>query len=577
MQTGYPIVSLTSPDGTLTVTPSEANTGQDYPEVIWQGWCIRYRPEVDAKAGLVYCPEPDEGLSPVQAREQTSYDVWITYSGSIPPKLYQGEMESREPKVSEQRVYLALNWGNYVGASSLRLERPGMPPCTLEVEVRSCKLDYLSDYRHLLDEISDHVTSLIFDYGSSTAVYHGRASHDIKVAYLDYLFLRYLMDPARLPRHFQLVAKAPHQTTQRRDTWVDLSQVHRVSVRTITNALMHPEHLARITRQTVPPIVDSYVPTRLLDERVITTFDTPPNRFVKHFLNLLITKLHQLEQVFAGEAKHLAGDCLRWRRTLTVSARAHFLEAVGEMHLYPAGSQVLLKQEGYRQLNDYYRRFLLTGRVAWDGWAELIRTPNKDLATLYEYWGYFELLKAVSGLVQKRFDRQNILHFGQAPPYDFRISLNQQGRCRATVENIKVFYNRYFTRRSGNSYSVTLHPDYAIQLGETDLIILDAKYRLLDLSRWIDSDPASQDEESRVYQKSDLYKMHTYRDALKARAVFILYPGEQFRAYSTTGRQPIEDPDKLPPDFAGVGAIPCSPQQTAVLHSCLQRLLFRNT
>jgi predicted component of viral defense system (DUF524 family) len=35
---------------------------------------------------------------------------------------------------------------------------------------------------------------------------------------------------------------------------------------------------------------------------------------------------------------------------------------------------VLLKQEGYRQINDYYRRFLLTGRVAWEGFTD---SPEK--------------------------------------------------------------------------------------------------------------------------------------------------------------------------------------------------------
>lgn len=214
-----------------------------------------------------------------------------------------------------------------------------------------------------------------------------------------------------------------------------------MTARAVTTLLSHPEYLTRTANPGIQPILPGYAPTRFLDDEVITTFDTPPNRFFKHFLTVLNNKLRHLARVFAGtEAGHLVDDCRRWWRTLEIYARANFLEEVGPMHLYPATSQVLLKQDGYRQLNDYYRHFLLTGRVAWDGLVDLIRTPNKDLATLYEYWCYFELLQTVSNLTQQSFSQQDILRFSEAPPYDFRISLSQEGQNRAEINDMSIYY-----------------------------------------------------------------------------------------------------------------------------------------
>lgn len=575
MPTSYPVKQLIALDGKLTITPTSGVRPPATESIEQDGWLIDYGPTPDKTASLVYCPDPDEGLANVQAREQTSYDLWLSFEGDKPPKLYLGaETTPQILKQSGQQAYLALNWGNYVGTSSIRLVENGVVHCELSVEVRAHKLDYLSEYRDLLDDISTHVTTLIFDYAASTAVFYGQTSHHFSVAYLDYLFLRYLLAPHRLPRHFQVVTKAPHRVTRREDTWIDVSQVRRVTPQAITALLAQPEYLAHTTGTRLQPIVPNFVSTRLLDDRVIATFDTPPNRFVKHFLAQLIHRLRQLTVIFAThQADHLVIDCHNWRRTLEIFRRAHFLEEVGSMHVYPGGSQVLLKQEGYRQLNDYYRRFLLTGRVAWEGFVNLIRTPTKDLATLYEYWCYFELLKALTDVLKQPIKSQDILRFNETPPYEFRISLSQAGQNRVSIGNTLLHYNRYYNHGKDGSYSVMLHPDYTLET-KTGMLVFDAKYRLNDLSRWTQPSRQTEKEEDEtlIYQKGDLYKMHTYRDALKARAVFILYPGRQFSAYATTG-EVITHPANLPPDFAGVGTIPVKPQQTDSLQHCLTQLL----
>ena len=185
----------------------------------------------------------------------------------------------------------------------------------------------------MLDDISERLAALIFDYGSPTAVYAQRAAIDDHVAYLDYLFIRYLMDELRFPLHFRLLAADPHRVTHREDVWSDLSHARSLTPRAVQAMVVHMEHLARPKTAVAPTLasqLDGYVPRRLLDERVVTTFDTPPNRFVKHFLEQIILRLRELETLFGfhSRAINLAEDCNRWRRSLKNLSRAHFLEHV---------------------------------------------------------------------------------------------------------------------------------------------------------------------------------------------------------------------------------------------------------
>lgn len=577
MTLNYSISSLVCSRANVTIelTAPEASPVQE--SIDLDGWEIYYAHLSPSKnALLLYCPHPEPGLACIQVREQTAYDLWLEWEGDNAPQLFLDDRQEPEPlKQSEQRAYLSLNWGNFVGASCLRIKQAAQTLIELCVEVRSRKVDYLSDYRLMLDDISEHLAALIFDFGSPTAAYHGRLTSEEHVAYLDYLFLRYLMDNTRVPLHFRLVASAPHRTTQREAVWVDVSQVRHITPRTITTLLTHPEHLADARRTSILPIVDRYVPVTLLDERIITSFDTPPNRFVKHFLTQLIAKLRELERIFNNaRGAHLVADCRRWRQEIESLARVYFLEEVGPMHFYPTGSQVLLKQEGYRQLNDYYRRFLLTGRVQWQGFEDLIRAPNKDLATLYEYWCFFELLDVIAVILSVEIDpRQFIVEENN----QFKITINQNGKSKGQVGHVMIYYNRYFRRPSGESYSVTLHPDYVIERSDGRRIILDAKYKVDDVSSlWADDDQTEREEEERlIYKKGDLYKMHTYRDALGAQAVFVLYPGNQFRAYHING-QMLTQAAHLTPDFEGVGAIPVKPGMVNTIQACIGNLLSGN-
>jgi predicted component of viral defense system (DUF524 family) len=239
------------------------------------------------------------------------------------------------------------------------------------------------------------------------------------------------------------------------------------------------------------------------------------------------------------------------------------------MTVFPSTSQVLQRREGYRELRDAYLRLLLSPCVRWEGLEQLLQVPSRDVPTLYEYWCFFALADVLSRATGICPDWRDFVRFNR-DVWEVRI---QRGiRARLRIGPATLWYNRGFSRP--NSYSLPLRPDYTIEI-EGRCLLFDAKYRL----EWTELRAALQEEEPEetdreaTFRRADLYKMHTYRDAIRgARAVFILYPGTEFSAFGIT-EKPYENPQDLSPGFAGVGAVPVRPGQTGTLEAVVRALL----
>jgi predicted component of viral defense system (DUF524 family) len=314
----------------------------------------------------------------------------------------------------------------------------------------------------------------------------------------------------------------------------------------------------------------------LIDTRPRTDFDTPENRFVAHLLRVLRQQLGHLERTFrcdaeehaarAELARRLAEDCQRWARQATRMGRAPFLEDVGPMTVFPAASQVLRRRGGYRQLRDAYLQLLLGPRVAWEGLEEQLRVPSRKVWQLYEYWCFFALADALARVTGARPDWRDIV----ATEEDvWNVRLRRGRKSKVRIGPAKLWYNRGFRRP--NTYSLPLRPDYTVEAAGR-CWLFDAKYRL----RWEEiADAMAEEAEDReaTFKRADLFKMHTYRDAIRgAEAVFILYPGDEFRAFGVDGHH-YASAATLPPGFAGVGAIPLRPGATADVTAVVQMLL----
>ncbi len=227
---------------------------------------------------------------------------------------------------------------------------------------------------------------------------------------------------------------------------------------------------------------------------------------------------------------------------------------VGEMRFAPLGSPVLQRKAGYREVLRWWLRFRTAAELSWEGGEELFHAGQRDVASLYEYWLFFELLGWFCKTCRD----------GDRPAVEELIEGLEEGspnlRLRKRMElgpfvgtfagqsrrlNARFAYNRRFevtrARHKGGSWSRRLHPDYTLtfwpeELSEADAerqellvhVHFDAKYRVEDIEGLFGAEGAddADDEVEGNYKRQDLLKMHAYRDAIKrSQGAYVLYPG----------------------------------------------------
>lgn len=331
-----------------------------------------------------------------------------------------------------------------------------------------------------------------------------------------------------------------------------------------------------------------FVPCEITEITRTPTVDTPENRFVKAFL-------HELDRIAADVICHASSASGRWdngrnpwltrvaeeahavRHILGRELRRSLWADVGPQHHPPLGSTVLQRRRGYREVFGHAARLRLTAHLPLDSAAAERLLEGKDIATLYELWCYFRVADTLRAILGEPTAVHGLDPTWRAfdVPHDGRI---------AWREGVELIYNARFPGGGGDagarlglartSYSVGLRPDITLSVPtgpNAGLHLLDAKFRVSrETAGWLTSlDPpdAESDLSAGTFQNDDLYKMHTYRDAIPAaRSVWVLNPGggdavRFFRApVQVSGRRTNDDvPSPTNAGMDGVGAIPLRP------------------
>jgi predicted component of viral defense system (DUF524 family) len=144
------------------------------------------------------------------------------------------------------------------------------------------------------------------------------------------------------------------------------------------------------------------------------------------------------------------------------------------------------------------------------------------MATLYEWWSFFQIISAVSDSLGPPVRLDPAAATWQGAELG-------QGLTAHFSDGVRVEFNRSFSRsQSGKhrSYSVTLRPDILLETPR-ERHIFDAKFAFEPLGSSLSDDDDNEDESNAGRARRwHIHKMHTYRDALdRVASVRVLYPG----------------------------------------------------
>lgn len=448
------------------------------------------------------------------------------------------------PPIDEGRFLFRFE--NQLGLTSIQpLDEHGPCCAPLLLEVISPKFSGIEQHvgflSALLVDLFARAARLPFAVSADTA----RGVVDVPAPPTPLFTLHFLLQHAReLREAANVVVAHPHRRLADAPEFVPLAAVSEADPDVLLDVLTSPERWVRASGFPLAVKLRGHAPSEVWQRRPEETLDTPENRFVKAFLRDLLFAAETLprqswwDKVSSGRQRVIHETEALLRQTL---AQPMFAE-VGDLRGIPSSSRVLLRREGYRELLDAWRLFNLARSPFFGPLQRAI--DLRDVATLYEVWCFFALVEEIeSGL-------------GIAPSMKLLVS-DQHGLNWRSAEARFDSTGTLVYNQSKRGYSVWLRPDFLWLRNGILEVAFDAKFRL-DRSDW---DDVSNDTPQATVKMDDLYKMHTYRDALGLRAAVVVYPGDVSQMYSPD--QAIKLSDMHAADLLecieGVGAISFRP------------------
>lgn len=524
-------------------------------------------------------PTRKHGEEAVQLLEGESYEYELPEGYSfkeIPGIIHPSKIHNNTGRITP---------GTYVGCIRFAILVGESEQHEVSFEVRSVKTKYRSEYRSMLEDITGECTELLMIHSSPvTQRFTVDYKADSRTLYQRFAFVKSIADSDEFRNAVLRVVSMPVLQWKHRSEEKDIRRLRRITPSQVRRIAYGPKRISLPDDHPLNRNLNiSSVPFRLRVEAKVDTVDTPENRFVKHVL--------QEFQRFCGMVcRHIENLYNRPRKRPHIYQEAHALEErfgeylshgvfreVSHPEYLPLNSPVLQRKEGYSKILRTWLMFDLAAKLTWDALDnDLYPAGKRDVASLYEYWLFFKLLRLVQDIFSIKPEATEKLIQKTRDGLGLQLRMGKhiavQGRHIYKKRNLRVEfnYNRTFSHTdypAGGSWTKSMRPDYTLSLWPADfdreqaeaqeLIVhvhFDAKYRVDDLRYLVSDEEVSLDSEKieqkeGCYKRADLLKMHAYKDAIRRTAgAYVLYPGTEI--YRQIGFHEI---------IPGLGAFPVSP------------------
>jgi predicted component of viral defense system (DUF524 family) len=547
-----------------------------------------YRGKVDAARwrieGLTRASESldvDEHLFEYQPVDY-SYTVGSDTSLTAPFRLLINDRLERESsfRKNESIHVLAGRFAikDEVGTTQVRIvDSRGQLVFRLETEVYPQKMDFASDYKAMLAEITSIVHNLTYDalkdtYRTTRARVAGHSTELEWWAILDELFEKLILNLAA-------ISKQSKHDIRYLDKVTSFEHVTRASKSNLEWLKRNGQHITSGTQglQVMPGLRA----THALAVKKYVTYDTYENRFVAWAIKGILTRLRSYKRGLVSFTGHERFEYLTDRVTfyqgrLQSILRAHPFSDVSQFEERSHFSTTMTRGAGYRDFLVIH--LLLTrGLELWDN--DLFRVGQKDVSTLYEYWCFLKLVQLLKEEGAKDIDLRDLIKFvaGRA-----KVTLKEGHESgvhftdTTSGNRVSVFYNKSFTK--AKTYTFDQRPDISMRFQKGGLdqpfwMLFDAKYRF-DERQTVDGTrfDVPNDSIGQLHRYRDAI-LHTepkpgiYRRALKNLGGIILYPFplEEAEFIKSPYFRSIED--------VNIGALPFLPGKTRLVKDYLANLL----
>lgn len=440
------------------------------------------------------------------------------------------------------------------------------------LDVRSAKFADETAFATMLADLAAlSVEALHQGFAPSSGTFTPEAGSTPRLLYQQFAMLNALLKGTDLRWAIEQVLAQPHRAWQ-----VDVEP--RQPGRPLRGSSRLSTQLSRPgPRIPTPAGPLASLPRTLLVQRTEETLDTLPNRFVRFVLErwraLAATILTNADSLPGAARRRGLGEAKGVVHALDEVLGNSLFREVGRLSVVPGDNQVLRRREGYRQIAA--AAALIEGSLGLElDIEDPFLVSRKSIATLYEYWTFVRLAIAVA----KACGSPGLWHDLFKPsPSGMSLVLKAGATARMKFETqvegqpvrADLFFNREF--REG-SWTRPMRPDASLVIrrpGDREVWLhFDAKYKV-DWQRPFDTGDTKEEEEAEqagTSKRTDLLKMHAYRDAIRNSAgSYILFPGSDVAEFA------MNTAEFLP----GLGAFPLRPDRAEDDGAALKHFVSR--
>ncbi|HJD86602.1 MAG TPA: DUF2357 domain-containing protein [Empedobacter falsenii] len=440
----------------------------------------------------------------------------------------------------------------------------------ISVEVIATKFDkkedvsYRENYRQMLEDITDKCTDLMMQINTPVTQHVTiDYSTDTKTLYQRFCFVKSFLDSVDFEEAIIRIISNPSTLWKTEETSIKTSQIRRVN-RTISKQFVTAS--SRVDTSGLAYLNDiglSSLPRTIQSDIRTESVDTPENRFIKHVLGVFLHFIEDCQAVFSTAKKyHFA---LRESNHLVEKINGYlsysFFNEILDATTLKLNSPLLQKRNGYREVLNRWLQFDLASKLIWQGGENVYEAGKRDIATLYEYWLFFQLYELIVDKFNLEvYQNQNFDHLFETDDSGLSLKLKSgkelmiKGETDFVSRNLSIRFSYNRTFKGGNDYvsgnagsiTTTLRPDYTLSIWPSSFteheaekedvithIHFDAKYKIQNIqeqyTETTDEEVLNRmDERERkgTFKNVDLLKMHAYKDAIRRTGgAYILYPG----------------------------------------------------
>jgi len=383
-------------------------------------------------------------------------------------------------------------------------------------EVFPQKMDYKSDYKAMMADISEIIQNLAYDTLKDTfrrgkARLSGQSTESEWWSILDALFDQFIVNLGVIKRQ----PKHEIRTSEKVQSVEKIKDSSRKNIDWFRKNAKFSNKEGKGVRVTI----DKHY-SHALSVKKFVTYDTYENRFIAWAVKNIIEQLRQYGKRIElsskkGDFTSLTNRIKTYQSRLQSILHTTPFDEVGVFEKRSQFSTSLTRGAGYR---DFMHIYLLLTRGLELADNEIFKIEQKNISTLYEYWCFLALVKIAKEEMNLSVTHNDLIKIKSSK---IKVDLQKGNTSEIRFENeekdekLSLFYNKEFIEDGKKIFTYKQIPDIALKFTKKGFekpfwYVFDAKYRFDEKTE----ETVSSENQNYNVPQDAIGQLHRYRDAI---------------------------------------------------------------